>query len=128
MIKFPMASLATYDIPARVKVIVMFVADCRLHGRTCQPSWEALARMTGTGTTTLAKDMKSRAFSDYLDKVRRGKKQTNFYKLKKWLWDRLTEGRKVPHGKRRQGQDRRPEPGAPGILLALFQAEIAKAR
>lgn len=123
----PMTWLATCAMPARVKVIVMFVANCRLRRHTCQPSWRALASMTGTGTTTLAKDMKLPIFREYLQKVRRGKKQTNFYRLKRWLWDRLTVGRKVPHVKGPQGDRQPPPPGRPCNLLELYAAVLAKA-
>jgi hypothetical protein len=105
----------------------MFVASCRLRGHTAQPSWKALARIGSVGTTTLAKDMKNESFNLHLKKVRRGKKQTNFYRLTEWVWKRLTEGRKVPHVKNPQGEEQRPQRREPSKLMELYGAELAKA-
>jgi hypothetical protein len=81
-------------------------------------------RSIGKSRRTLAKLLKSEKFREVVTKIRRGKKQTNLYYLKEWLWNKLIEGRRVPHATDPQGT---PQPGRAipgGSLVDQMHASI----
>lgn len=112
---------------ADIKVIVHQIAHFRLQGRRAQMSWINLCRTIGKSHTSLGKLMNSEKFRECIKRIRRGKKQTNLYYLKEWLWNRLTVGRKVPHVKTPGGEEQRPERREPSKLMELYAAELATA-
>jgi hypothetical protein len=127
MIHHPDTYIDSLSYSGDIKIIIHQIARFRLAGRRAQMSWAYICRSIGKSHTTLAKLLKSDKFLQVIEKTRRGKKQTNLYYLKPWLWSRLTEGRNVPHAKDPQGTPQLPEWRPSPGLLAQFQ-DIIRAK
>lgn len=126
MIHSPELYINALPYNAKIKTTIRAIATIRLRGRRCQASYDGLGRWISASRRIVWKMRMSKEFLEVVDVIRRGKKQTNLYYLKPWLWSRLTNGRKVPHVKSPQGETQLPERREPSNLLALFASELAK--